>query len=257
MHPITKSTTIHSPFIFDSVSTKANSESEVDPVAEDIKNGIADMESHLENIAEHFLVFKATACHPAITMSLTVVRQSCSFIDTLRLRETCDTLMNEFAMYSIGIATVTGDGASENVGFNMASCDTALTDFLSNETKLLFAEYELQKDLEFKVAMADPYNADLVFFLEDMPHLVKRKVNNLSNSSKSSECRDLHYGNHSMNLNMIRHIWELTGGTGGELHYTKLRTLHFEKDNFNKQRVYLAVQVVSNSVGIKLSIFFN
>ena len=86
------------------------------------------MESHLENIAEHFLVLKATACHPVITMSLTVARQSCSFIDTLRLRETCDALMNEFAMYSIGIATVTGDGASENVGFNMASCDTALTD---------------------------------------------------------------------------------------------------------------------------------
>ena len=257
LHPMTKSTTVHSPFIFDSVSTKANSESEVDPIAEDIKSGIADMESHLENIAEHFLVFKATPCHPSLDISLTILRQSCSFIDTLRLRESCDALINEFAIYSIGIATITGDGASENVGFNMASCNTALVDFLSNETKSLFAKYKLQKYLEFLVAMADPYSADLILLLEDMPHLVKRKVNNLSNSSKSSECRDLHYGNHSMNLNMIRHIWELSGGTGGELHYTKLRMLHFEKDNFNKQRVYLAVQVVSNSVVIMIKEAFD
>ncbi len=206
------------------------------------------MQDHLPNLAEHFLVFKIIAYHPEIRCSQVVARQSCCSIDALRLKRTLDAIINQLSIYDIGIANVTGDGATENVAFHNSSYDTPLKDFISDEIKLLFTKHGLHTYLSYEVATKDPRNEDLIYFMEDMPHMVKRKVNALSNSSKYSKSRNLYYSEHPMNINMIKRIWELTGGEETGVHITKCRGIHWNKDNFNKQRVYLSVQVVSDSV---------
>ena len=206
------------------------------------------MQDHMPNLASEFLVFKMTACQSIINCSLVVSRQSCSYINALRLIGTFAAIINQLAIENIGVMNFTGDGANENVQFQKSSCDTALQDFLSDDTKALFTKYGIEDYLAYEPAKKDPYTYDLIFAaLEDMPHLLKRMVNALNNSSRDAESRDLHHGEQCLNLNMIKYIWELTGGNDG-LHDTKCKELHFEKDNFSKQRVYLSAQVVSQSV---------
>ena len=81
-----------------------------------------------------------------------------------------------------------------------------------------------------------------------MPHVLKRLVNALSNSSSDNESRNLHHDSLCMNIRMIQQVWEATGGLTAALHPTKLTGAHFDKDNFSKMRVYLSAQVVSSSV---------
>ena len=206
------------------------------------------MEDHLPNLAKHFLVFKATISHPDTKCSIVVARQSCTSIDSLRLKQTFDSVINNLTLHDVGVATVCGDGATKNVSFYESSSTVKLNDFLTNGTKSLFEKYSLQKYLIFEIAMKDWYIGDLIFFLKDIPHVLKRLVNALSNSSNDNESRNLHHGSLCMNILMIQQIWEVTGGLTAVLHPTKLTGGHFDKDNFSKMRVYLFAQVVSSSV---------
>ena len=80
------------------------------------------MEENMENIAKHFLVLKATGCHPDVTCSMVIARESCCTINPLRLRRLNDATINNLNVYNVGIASVTGDGAPKNVTFNAISC---------------------------------------------------------------------------------------------------------------------------------------
>ena len=206
------------------------------------------MEENMENIAKHFLVLKAIGCHPDVSCSMVIARESCCTINPLRLRRLNDATINNLNVYNVGIASVTGDGASENITFNEISCTVRLGDFITTNTRSLFEKYHLKEYLDYKAAKIDPYTGDLIFFMEDMPHVVKRLVNALYDSSKESTTRNLHHGDHCMNLRMIEQVWEKTGGTSQGVHTTHLTGAHFDKDNFSKMRVYLCVQVVSGSV---------
>ena len=120
--------------------------------------------------------------------------------------------------------------------------------FFTEETKSLLTKNDLEEYLDYKVAMKDSYSKDLTFFLEDMPHMMKRIVNTLYNSSKDDETCNMHYDEYCLNLGMIRQVWEQTGGKKAGLHVTHLSQTHFDKDNFSNMRVYLSVQVVSGRV---------
>ena len=239
------------------IHIQAKSCAEKDSTDEEILDGIDNMQDHLTNIAKHFLVFKAIPCHPGLESSMIVVRQSCYSINALRLIRSTDCLINHLNLYNIGIANITGDGANENVIFHHISCTVRLGDFVTPETKSLIEKYDVEEYLNYEVAKIDSYTGDYIFFMEDMPHLVKRLVNALYNSSKDDETRDIHYGDHHMNLRMIKQVWQKTGGTGAGVHGTRLTDAHFDKDNFSKMRVYLCVQVVSNSVLRMFTAAFN
>ena len=110
------------------------------------------MQDHMPNLASEFLVFKMTACQSIITCSLVVSRQSCSYINALRLIGTFAAIINQLAIENIGVMSFTGDGANENVQFQKSSCDTALQDFLSDDTKALFTKYGIEDYLDYELS---------------------------------------------------------------------------------------------------------
>ena len=75
-----------------------------------------------------------------------------------------------------------------------------------------------------------------------MPHLVKKIRNAFDNKS-----RQLKFRNRLMNLAMIKSIWLKYESSGAQLRKTKLGYDHFELDSYKKMRVFLAVQVMSQS----------
>ena len=213
-------------------------------------NGIDNLEDHMSNLAGEFLVFKAVVSDPEINHSLVVAKMSCSSINPQRLSQVMNAIINGLAVYDVDVISFCGDGASENVSFFEGVSNISLKESLSVQTRDLFHSKDLEDMLSFNIAMLNPLkcNGDFIFFIEDMPHVIKRIVNALDRSSNSSETRNLKYGYRCMNLNLIQNIWKRTGGNLNTLSFTKLSTKHFEKDNFSRMRVYLAVQVLSGSV---------
>ena len=205
----------------------------------------------MPSITEHFLVWKATVVHPNYDFSIVVARQCCASIEALRLQTMEDAIRIAFGIHKIRIMSICGDGAKENVMYFKQQCTEALSLYLSDETVDLFKKAELLDYLGFKIARKDPFNGDPAFYIEDMAHLIKRLVNTLDRSSTDKETRNLKFGTMDgdpLGLSNLRDMWYLTGGKSNQMTPTKLTEAHFFKDNFSKMRVYLAVQVVSNSV---------
>ena len=78
------------------------------------ESGIDNLEDHMSNLLEHFLVFKATICQPDLNCSLVVARQSCSTIDPQRLVNVVRAIINALYTQGIEVISVCSDGASEN-----------------------------------------------------------------------------------------------------------------------------------------------
>mmetsp|Transcript_61310 Transcript_61310/g.168244 ORF Transcript_61310/g.168244 Transcript_61310/m.168244 type:complete len:320 (-) Transcript_61310:76-1035(-) len=104
-----------------------------------------------------------------------------------------------------------------------------------------------------------------IFFLADMPHLIKKIRNQLETSSGRSAARDcqfptvdaadgrVHADSGRMNLRMLEHAWIASGGdssTGSSslCVSTKLTRAHFHPTSWSRMRVPLAVQVLSTSM---------
>ena len=126
--------------------------------------------------------------------------------------------------------------------------DLSLEECLSEDAINLFHEYELEEMLDFNIAMSDPNNDNPIFFIEDMPYVIKRIVNAIDRSSNDRKSRNLKYGGKCINLRMIEQLWLDVGGATNKLNDHNLTGAHFDKDNWAKMRVYLAVQVLSASV---------
>jgi hypothetical protein len=147
-------------------------------------------------------------------------------------------------MYFMDTIAVTADGAGENSKVFKSFATDSIGDFLPEDLKASFPDI----DFEQKCLKVDPITKDYLLFLPDMPHLIKNMVTALEKSSKWTSKRDLKYGNDPINLNAIFEMWKATGGLTHQQSHTKLSTAHFYKDAYSRMRVYLAVQVLSQSV---------
>jgi len=110
-------------------------------------------------------------------------------------------------------------------------------------------------DFSMKIAWKHPVTDEPIFVLEDMPHVVKRVVNAMENSSLKSSKRNLKYSPHQpINLGLIETIWDLRQSEEApmSLQETKLTRKHFTKDAFSRMRVSLSMQVLSASVAAML-----
>jgi hypothetical protein len=229
------------------IISQAKSLGSSEPEQENTK--IDKLEDQMGNLTEHFLVLKATTVDPEFKCSVTVARCNCASIEPVRLERTFRATITALQMHDVGVCLAVGDGAGENVTFFRNVCTHSIADYIDDETRSLFKKRGMEEFLKKKVAMKCPLSGEPIFIVEDMPHVVKRIVNALDRSSKSNEARNLQYGKGQyMNLRIIEQVWELTGGKSNQLHCTKLTEAHFHKDNFSRMRVYLAVQVQSNSV---------
>ena len=111
-------------------------------------------------------------------------------------------------------------------------------------------------DFEKKIAFKHPVDPDeIVFIWQDMPHVMKRVVNLLERSNPNNKHRtsltkfDELGCAEKLCLDMIRDVWvDFGGGSISRLRFNKLTKEHFAKNPFNRMRVPLALQVISNSV---------
>jgi hypothetical protein len=99
------------------------------------------------------------------------------------------------------------------------------------------------------------------FFISDFPHAIKKIVNAIEQSSKSSSARDLkipaglEVNNEPFffkaNLKMLQDVWEKYSAcsfSGALQRERKLTYGHFVKNAFTRMRVYLSMQILSTSM---------
>jgi len=153
-------------------------------------------------------------------------------------------------MAGIGILSICGDGAPENVAYFEKTSTDPLSKWLCKETIELFEKAGLREYLEIVCTSVDKVMGLPTWILEDMPHLIKRLVNAMDRSSDNKESRNLMYGllRFVFDLMTLRNVWWAMGGASNQLAETKLTPIHFEKSNWDKMRVGLAMQCLSDSV---------
>ena len=146
------------------------------------------------------------------------------------------------ANYGFIVSQVGNDGAVENRTASKVTATVTADDYLPTK----FTEHELRGlNLDFPIAYRHPSPAHkdkLIFFGSDMPHLIKKIRNAFDNKSRKLKFRD-----RIMNLAMIKSVWLDYETPGAQLRRTKLGYDHFELDSYKKMRVFLAVQVMSQS----------
>jgi hypothetical protein len=102
-------------------------------------------------------------------------------------------------------------------------------------------------DYNVRCLMKDPVTGLWCIFLPDMPRLTKIIVTCLELSSSSKSKRKLKLGRVPINMGMIEDVWLKSDGASGQLHTTKLTSLHFEKNAYSRMNVQLATQFLSAS----------
>jgi hypothetical protein len=95
--------------------------------------------------------------------------------------------------------------------------------------------------------MKDPVTGQWCIFLPDMPHLTKNIVTCLELLSSSKSKQKLKLGHVPMNMGTVEDFWLKSDGASGQLHTTKLTSLHFEKNAYSRMNVQLVTQFLSAS----------
>lgn len=148
------------------------------------------------------------------------------------------------ALYTRGflVNQVCSDGASENV--------SALSLLANHNAEDVFPSLNPKLPKQIPVAFKHPSRIDeFVFIGGEIPHWIKRVVNSLENSTKSSHKRCITLKWQPLGLGMIKKAWE-TIELGGiiTLRQTKLTIDHFVKNSHSRMQVFLSAQILSASV---------
>ena len=148
------------------------------------------------------------------------------------------------SLYNSGfiVNQVASNGASENV--------SAMKHIADLKAKDIFPD--LDSDLPQDVLVAFKHPSDdkrYVFIGGEMPHWINWCVNALENSSKFGHKRSLQFCGQPVSLDMIQKAWESVEHRNvGVMRQAKLTTDHFEKNTHSRIQVFLAMQVLSQSV---------
>lgn len=144
--------------------------------------------------------------------------------------------------YGFIVSQVGNDGAVENRAASKVTGTINAADYLPTK----FTAEELRGlNLDMPIAYRHPSPAledELIFFGSDMPHLIKKIRNAFDNKS-----RELRFRDRIMKLAMIKQIWLEYESSGANLRKTHLGIDNFDLDSYKKMRVFLAMQVMSQS----------
>jgi hypothetical protein len=235
-------------FTCHSIQTEAGRDSEADATNPNPEESIAEgtILERSKNIVQHHLVFKWTSLAPGEKFSPTVGALNLSELQPSLIRNSIHSVILACHNAGLGVCNVTGDGAGENVKVFAEMSKVDCLQYIDTATMAKFPAIEFEA--EKLLAMEHPVTREPVFVLEDMPHVVKRIVNALEMSSNPRSKRKLRWSGNPLNLWMIQNCWEATDGRSLRMQDTKLTMRHFVKDAFSRMKVYLATQVVSDSV---------
>ena len=159
------------------------------------------------------------------------------------------------ALYIHGliVINITADGAAEN-----RSCFKQLATFQAQD---LFKATPGKQLPNPKLPVAFLHLSDdnlKVFIGGEMPHLVKKIANAMYRSSRDDKSTNLIYKGKEINLNMIKVAWESVDQFSmGGIRLTKCTEDHFNRNQYNSMRVYLATQVFSQSVINMVKVYIN
>ncbi|KAL7527937.1 hypothetical protein ACHAXR_003152, partial [Thalassiosira sp. AJA248-18] len=214
------------------------------------KNSEVEDESKMKlpGIAKHFLVFIATTWTPKGKIQFLVARYGLPTITSSFLVRELNVAINTLGLYGFIVDTIAGDGASENRRTWKSLATISARDILGKH----WTEEELKDlPLDFKIGFPHPHPmySDKVTIIigGEMPHWVKKFRNAFQNES-----RDLHFRGKQMKLGMLYEIWKASGDAdlmgGAAVRLYKFTHDHFNLNSYSKMRVFLAVQVSSQTM---------
>jgi hypothetical protein len=231
-----------------------------DVIAEELKelnalevNDESEAEPEMPPLAKHFLVFIATTWSPVDSRGkrckheMICARYSLKSITSDFLVPRIRSIILHLSLFGFICDTIVGDGASENRSLFKVLATITAKDILSPHY-----DAALLKELPIntKIAFYHPnpnYKHIKIFIGGEMPHWVKKFRNALDNKS-----RDLKFRGQRFSLAMLYVIWKEIGdgdvsGTNHLRNY-KFGNEHFKLNSYNKMRVFLAVQIPSQTM---------
>ena len=173
----------------------------------------------LDNVAEHHMIMKWTSVCNGVKISHIVACQNLSDLKPATLEKMVNSTLMALHDCGFAVCVLVGDGAGENVKLFKSLSTIPISEFVPEDLQKQFP----QNNYDMCVAMPHPDTLEPIFILEDMPHVVKRLVHALENSSRKTSKRDLRFGmKQPMNLRMIQLVWEGTQGRTTRLQDTAL-----------------------------------
>ena len=218
-------------------------------------DGLLRLQVHEPEVAKHYLVYYYVGLGVS-NFAFPVARYAMTSIKAPDLRTKFLCVVTELARRTFIVVAAVFDGAQENRTFQKISATRAAAEFLVGVV--------VPWDTSFPVAMDHPVFGRKypIFLMSDTPHEVKKVVNTLENSNPNNNKKrmlqhlDSNGDRQPMCLDMVKDAWLDFEGLMTEslvcgaapLTRTKLKREHFEKNAFSRMRVYLAAQVLSNTV---------
>ena len=205
----------------------------------------------IPSLAKHFLVVIATTISASAKHKHTflVARYGLSSIDADYLDDVLGKSYIALAKDGWIAVQVTGDGASENRSYFKKKATISARDVFDGH----YDEEETLAGLplDFKIAFPHPdkYLRDsgiIITIGGEMPHWGKKFRNNTE-----SKTRILTYNGQEMTLTMLKDIWIASGdsdATTASLRKYKFTWDHFLLNSYNKMRVFLALQALSQTM---------
>jgi hypothetical protein len=165
-----------------------------------------DMDVDLQ-LGGHHLVFYWTSIDPTSSLQFLVAHYTVHTLTAHDLHTWLLSTLRELESYGFDVTHVVGDGAGENRGLFNALAKIPASDFITSTRNV---------NLDTKVAFKHPTHLRPVYIVADWPHLVKKIVTCMENSSgdgarnmqgwctkEDKEC--------PINLQMIRSAWLASG----------------------------------------------
>ena len=206
-------------------------------------------------LAKHFLVVIATTTSASATHKHTflVARYGLTTMDEARIDKVLTECYLALAREGWIAVQTSGDGASENRAyFKNAATITAREVFDGH-----FPDEDLTDlPLDFNIAFPhpDPELREMGYIITiggEMPHWVKKFRNNTA-----SKTRTLTYHGKEMALKMMENAWVAMGDSdlaSASLRKYKFTWDHFLLNSYNKMRVFLAMQALSQTMADMLT----
>jgi hypothetical protein len=147
-------------------------------------------------------------------------------------------------MFGLEMRMATSDAA----GCNWVSfCDTLLMCTFRDALPWQILDKYTDIDYNVRCLMKDPVTRQWCIFLPDIPHLTKNILTCLELLFSSKSKQKLKLGRVPMNMGMVEDVWLKSDSASGQLHITKLTSLHFEMNAYSWMNVQLTTQFLSAS----------
>ena len=158
-------------------------------------------------LAKHHIVMKFTPFDNELKKSSFIVSsESVSKVTPGKLANMALASIKTLGFYGFQVCVVVADGATENNSFFEGVATQSIESHIPIDLKNKFPSIKY----DFKNVMLHPITDEPIFFIADMPHLIKKIVNALEMSSLKKSKRNMKYSGCPLNSKMIQDVWRLT-----------------------------------------------